>query len=264
MRLLSRLGESVRWRYCVLAAGGRIRIDGKLLDTDNALISQSLLKYIAKGHYEDDERRLLTFMAESGYIRAGDRVLEAGGGLGVLTMKMADIVGDDSIVVFEANPRTAEVLKTNLALNRHTIRVETRALVADTSTDVPFSDSIETLGFGSCSTHRIGAGAPTINVLTETMTAALSRIDPTVLVIDVEGAEHDLLASVDDWGRLRSIHMEVHPDVLPANKIAAMLDRLDAQGFRRVDAPPAHGNVMLLSRSPCAAGRFISPRSTAR
>jgi hypothetical protein len=33
------------------------------------------------------------------------------------------------------------------------------------------------------------------------------QFDPTVLVMDVEGAEHDLLASVRDWRRLRSIHM---------------------------------------------------------
>jgi hypothetical protein len=73
-------------------------------------------------------------------------------------------------------------------------------------------------------------------------------------VIDVEGAEYDLLTSVDDWGDLRSIHMEVHPDVIPATKITAMLDRLGAQGFHRVDAPILQGNAMLLSRLSSATG----------
>jgi FkbM family methyltransferase len=136
-------------------------------------------------------------MVDAGHICRGDRALEAGGGLGVLTMKIADIVGDDSIVVFEANPRTAEALQINLALNRHAIKVETRALVADVNPDVAFADLIETTtGFGGCSTHSVDSSVPAITVLAEALVDALRRIDPTVLVIDVEGAEHDLLVSV--------------------------------------------------------------------
>jgi FkbM family methyltransferase len=207
------------------------------------------------GNYEVAERRLLAYMVDAGHICRGDRVLEAGGGLGVLTMKIADVVGDDSIVVFEANPRTAEALQVNLALNRHAIEVESRALVADANADVAFADLIETAtGFGSCSTHRVDSGVPTITVPAETLSDVLRRVDPTVLVIDVEGAEHDLLASVRDWRRLRSIHMEVHPEVLSAAKIAAMLGRLAKDGFRVVESPVSDLNVVLLSRSADAAG----------
>jgi len=255
LRLIERLIASLRWRYCLLAKGGRIVVDGKLLDANTPLISRSTFKFMLTGNYEVAERRLLTYMLDAGHICRGDRVLEAGGGLGVLTMNIADIVGDDAIVVFEANPRTAEALQVNLALNGHAIKVETRALVADVNADIAFADLIEAdAGFGGCSTHRIESGVATITVPAEALAEALRRIDPTVLVIDVEGAEHDLLASVRDWRRLRSIHMEVHPDVLPAPKIAAMLRRLAEDGFRVVESPVSDINVMLFSRTACDAG----------
>ena len=254
-RLIERLITSLRWRYRLFAKGGRILVDGKLLDANTPLISRSTFKFMLTGNYEAAERRLLAYMVDSDHICRGDRVLEAGGGLGVLTMKIADIVGDDSIVVFEANPRTAEALQANLALNRHVVKVEIRALVADANADVAFADLIETdTGFGGCSTHRVVSGVPTITVPSETLADALRRIDPTVLVIDVEGAEHDLLMSVRDWRRLRSIHMEIHPDVLPAAKIDAMLRRLAEDGFRVVESPISDVNVMLLSRTARDAG----------
>jgi FkbM family methyltransferase len=247
--LFSRLAASVWWRYCLWVKRGRLRIGGKLVDTNTPLISRATFKFMTTGNYEAAERQLLAFMADGGYIRRGDRVLEAGGGLGILSMNVADIVGDDAVVVFEAHPRTAAVLQANLTLNRHSIRIERKALVADDRGDVAFADAIDASGFGSSSTHRIDPAMPTITVPAETLAAAIRRIDPTVLVIDVEGAEHDLLASVSDWGRLRSIHMEMHPDVLPAAKIDAMLRRLDGQGFRLVEAPIADKNVVLLSRA---------------
>ena len=255
LKLFGRLIASLRWRYCLLAKRGRIVVDGKLLDGTTPLINRSTFKYMVAGNYEVAERRLLAYMVEAGHIRKGDRVLEAGGGLGVLTMKIADIIGDDSIVVFEANPRTASALQVNLALNGHAIKVETRALVANANADVAFADLIEaTAGFGSCSTHRVEAGVSTITVPAETLTGALCSLDPTVLVIDVEGAEYDLLTSVRDWRRLRSIHMEVHPDVLSPTKIAAMLRGLAQDGFHVVESPISDVNVMLLSRSGDDAG----------
>jgi FkbM family methyltransferase len=230
-------------------------VDGKLIDANPPLVSRDLFKFMLTGHYEVAERRLLAYMVDSGHICRGDRVLEAGGGLGLLTMKIADIVGDDSVVVFEANPRTAKALQTNLALNGHAIMVEIRALVAAANANVAFADLIGTdIGFASCSTHRIESGVPAITVPAETLADALRRIDPTVLVIDVEGAEYDLLTSVRNWRRLRSIHMEIHPDVLPTPKIDAMLRRLAEDGFRIVESPVSDINVILLSRSagdPC-------------
>lgn len=41
--------------------------------------------------------------------------------LGAMTMYIADIVVDAEVMVFEPNPRTAEAMRTNLALNERTI-----------------------------------------------------------------------------------------------------------------------------------------------
>jgi FkbM family methyltransferase len=101
-----------------------------------------------------------------------------------------------AIVLFEPNPRTAKALCDNLALNGHHVDVEMAALTAVPSHDVRFADAVDIGGFAVSGTHCRSSEATVIRVRAETLADAIVRIDPTVLVLDVEGAEHDLLMSV--------------------------------------------------------------------
>jgi FkbM family methyltransferase len=211
------------------------------------MMTSVVLKLMALGRYEEAERHLLVYMHHNGYIGRGDRVVEAGGGLGVITMHIADIVGDDGIVVFEPSPRTAEALRANLALNGHRVHVEGAALTADSNDHVGFTDAIDIGGFAVSGTHCKSNEATAISVRGESLSHAIARIDPTVLVLDVEGAEYDLLMSIEDWAHVHSVHLEIHPGQLSQAQIRTMLDRVGEFGFGRV---PTYcgGNVMLLAR----------------
>ena len=103
----------------------------KLVHRDPAVVSPGIAKLMALGRYEKPEHDLLAYMHEHRWIRHGDRVIEAGSGLGTITMEIADIVGDDAVFAFEPNPRTAQALLANLALNGYSVLVENSALVAD-------------------------------------------------------------------------------------------------------------------------------------
>jgi FkbM family methyltransferase len=256
MRLIGRVATGIGWRYRLWAWGDRLRVGNKFVNRDPAMTTPIVLKLMALGRYEEPERRLLAYMQSRGHMGKGDRVLEAGGGLGTVTMHIAEIVGDDAIVVFEPNPRTAKALCANLALNGHHVDVEVAALTAVPSNDIPFADAIDIGGFAVSGTHCRSREARIICVRAETLADAIARIDPTVLVLDVEGAEYDLLMSVTAWARVHSIHLEIHPNALSPNQIAEMFERAGAFGFHRIDTPDFGANIVLLARSrPAAAAK---------
>jgi FkbM family methyltransferase len=248
MGFFERLQNSLLWRVRLLVWGNRLRVGSKMVRRDPALISPYVAKLMALGRYEKPERDLLAYMQQHGIIRRGDRVVEAGGGLGTITMQIADIVGDDAVFVFEATPRTAQALRGNLALNGHSIAVEEAALIGDDRDAVEFSDTVDGVGFAVAGLHGRGPGTRTITVRAEPLTRAISRLDPTVLVLDVEGAEADILCSVGNWGRLRAIHIEIHPAVLPQARLDAMFEHLQQAGFRREVTPEVGPNLALLVR----------------
>lgn len=248
MPFFDRLATSVLWRARLWAWGDWLRVGSKYVHREPTLISPYAAKLMALGRYEKPERDLLAYMREHALIIRGDRVIEAGGGLGTITMQIADIVGDDAVVTFEPNPRTAKALRANLAVNGHKVTVQSVALVADDRSEVPFVDTIDTAGFAIARIVGTADVEHAIVVPAEPLSRAIARIDPTVLVLDVEGAEFELLRAVDDWRRVRAIHLEVHPDVLSPGQIDAMLAHMQKAGFSRAPIPDLGSHMVLLVR----------------
>lgn len=248
MGFIDRLATSLSWRARLWTWGDRLRVGGKLVHRDPVLISPYVAKLMALGGYEKPERDLLAHMHRHGFIADGDRVIEAGSGLGTMTMAIADIVGDANVFAFEPNPRTAQALRTNLALNGHAVAAENAALVADERAEVRFADTIDTTSFAVSGTLGAEAAERSIVVRAEPLARAMQRLDPTVLVLDVEGAEHDLIRSIADWGRVRAIHLEYHPYALSGAELDAMFAHLERSGFRPEPIPDFGSHLALLVR----------------
>jgi FkbM family methyltransferase len=247
MGQIERFTTSFMWRYRLWAWGDWLRVGGKIVRRDPNLISPYVAKLMALGRYEKPERDLLAHMHAHGFIARGDRVIEAGGGLGTITMAIADIVGDDAVFAFEPNPQTARALMDNLTLNGHRVAIENAALVAGEQKEIAFAAPADATNFAIGSTHSPERGA-TITVRAEQLSALLRRLEPTVLVLDVEGAEYDLLRSVDDWARIRAIHLEYHPDILSPGQIGEMFAHLEARGFARQPVADLGSHLALFVR----------------
>lgn len=65
----------------------------------------------------------------------------------------------------------------------------------------------------------------------DSFTAVLAEVQPTFLVMDVEGAETSILASTDDFGMVRAICLEIHPHVTGQDRIEDMMAHLARCGF---------------------------------
>jgi len=219
--------NSIVWRYRLWSWGDTLHVGSKRVRR-TLMLDKGSKRTIALGRYEKPERELLGQMQKQGLLGRGDIVVEAGGGLGVVAMMIADVIGDDAVFVFEAHPETAAALRENLELNGHKIQVTAAALTAVDAPEVEFSVGHY---FYARSTHRTSDRV--IRVPAESISSVIKRLDPTILVLDVEGAEADLLCSLNDFGRVRAIHLEVHSKLLSPERQGAMLDNLNKHGFRR-------------------------------
>lgn len=81
-----------------------------------------------------------------------------------------------------------------------------------------------------------------IMVPSDPLTDVVAELRPKIIVMDVEGAEVDLLADIALEG-VEALVVELHPHVVGAARIEEMLSGLADRGF--VIAERAHKNVLL-------------------
>ena len=79
-----------------------------------------------KGTYEDNERRLVR-----GLLKPGDRVLEIGTGIGLVSLVCAKICGAGNVLSYEANPQLERIIRKNYELNGLTPNLRMRAVTTD-------------------------------------------------------------------------------------------------------------------------------------
>jgi FkbM family methyltransferase len=210
--------------------------DGLRVRTDAGLPAD-IRKALYKECYEADELSLVRAV-----LRPGDRVLEIGAGIGVIALACAGICGAGNVTSYEANPRTAERIRANFALNGMTARLRERAMATRSGeTTFYFSDNI----ISSSLIDRDFGGET--RVPCDDIAAVVRELDPTVIVMDAEGAEIELLPHAELSG-VRAMIVELHPRIVGEDAVARLTAELAARGLV-VDAAASRGNVALFRRA---------------
>ena len=101
----------------------QIEIGGKLILFEDGRYDTKIVTSICQGGYEATERSIVPKL-----FRPGDRVLEIGTAVGLVTMVLADVVGNENVIGFEANPNLIEDARRNFAANNHVITVKNQVL----------------------------------------------------------------------------------------------------------------------------------------
>lgn len=208
-------------------------------------ISPEVLMGLSSGNYEQPEVDGL-----SRVLRPGDRVLELGAGLGIVTAIASRAIGaDGAIVTYEANPKLLQ--DTTTFLRKHGIdNVELRGAVL-----VPKAANGETREFHvsrvfAVSSLVLYAGSTshkTISVPAETANDVIADFGPDVLICDIEGGEAELIPAIDATG-MRAVVIEMHPKRVSADLLDKVRQSLEAQGLKQ-DPTPLGGTVELFVRS---------------
>lgn len=189
------------WRRITRPA--HVKIDGFTVEVDEARVGTAVAKALWRGTYEAAERFLVrTFIGET------DRVIEAGAGLGVVSMNIARIVGANNLIVYEASPVTADLLKRNLHRNGFAVDVRQRGL-SDSDVGERFVHADDFRGSSSVAEP----GGLALEIPTDDIARVMAEFSANALVLDIEGKEIDVLlrAPLD---AIEKVIVEIHPRLL--------------------------------------------------
>lgn len=183
-------------------------------------------------------------------IRPGDRILELGGGLGIITALSARAAGPSGTVrSYEANPKLIPDTKAFLAANGiSTVDLINAVLVPD---DNPSPRQLHIAGsFAESSLLGAEGRNPkgSVDVPAHSLAVVLADFRPDVLICDIEGAEAELLPALPQ-SSLRAAVVELHPDRLTPAQIQAIHDAMAALGLHRQQPGPG-GTVEIYARTP--------------
>ena len=184
-------------------------------------IPRSVRSSLFKGTYEEFECELVKRI-----VRTGDHVLEIGTGIGLVSLLSTRMAGEGNVLSYEANPALEEVIRGNYERNGWEPNLRMRAVTVDGGPLTFYQNE----NIVSSSTIERKLEQREITIDSDPIAEVIGRHRPDVIVMNVEGAEIDLLTAPDLSG-VRAIVVETHPHIVGAEATDAMLAHLHAQGF---------------------------------
>ena len=168
-------------------------------------------------------------------VGSDDTVLEIGAGIGLVGAVIAHNAKPKAIHSFEANPELMEAINALYALNDLQDRISVTNQVLISAEDRP-----ETLQFhirnsylGSSLLNPGNRPSNVVDVPTASFSQVCEQIQPTVLVMDIEGGELDLLRHAD-LSPFRAVVLEFHPEAYGVEGMRECKTILTEAGFERV------------------------------
>jgi FkbM family methyltransferase len=202
------------------ANGSTVEIDGIVMRIDPRM-SEFNVRKLAAGRHTRHERQLL-----ARHLRPGDRVLELGGGIGMVAIECARRVGSENVVSYEANPELETLIRENYALNA--VQPDLRmAMVGAEAGHRAFHLSER---FSRSSLYDDGNAVRTVSIPVHPIADVLREVRPSVLVVDIQGGEREFFGSADLSG-IRVILVELHPFIIGLASMQMIRRRLRGAGF---------------------------------
>ena len=205
-----------------MASPRRISLHGVRVAVPKTL-DRDTRRLLYGGRYERRRVRQLRSKVEP-----NDVFVDLGAGLGLTALYAATMVGARRVVAVEADPAAAELARANFALNRRDIELREGAAAAGEDACVRFYPNAT---FGASACFPRAGGIEPIDVPRVDLACLLRERAATVLNVDIEGAEHDLLASLDDFAELRVILVHVHERSIGYPRAVALTRLLFDHGF---------------------------------
>ena len=204
--------------------GSVVAIDGISMRIDPRMSPMNVRK-LAEGRHTQHERELL-----AGALHEGDRVLELGGGIGMVAIECARRIGSEAVTSYEANPELESLIRENYSLNGVSpdLRI---AMVGEAEGSRSFHVSAK---FSQSSIYDVGQADHAVEVPVHDFARVMAELRPTALVVDIQGAERELFR----WGRfdgVRLILVEMHPHIVGLAGMLAIRRRLRAEGFTETE-----------------------------
>ncbi|NOY61913.1 MAG: FkbM family methyltransferase [Gammaproteobacteria bacterium] len=216
----------------------RLELKGVRLSVPAAVVSPGVLRFLVEGGYEGREVTLL-----EGALRADDRVLELGAGLGFLACKAGQMFPGIEYYAVEANPALMPVIRENFQLNACCAKAFHGAACTESADAISFHAADD---FWASSLKPVDDAHTQISVPTIDVRPLMGELKPTMMIIDIEGGEIDLfdgleLSSVD------RVIIELHPLVYGHAGSSKVISALLGAGLH-LDVVASCSQVLLFRR----------------
>jgi FkbM family methyltransferase len=198
-----------------------LNLHGVKVRTGMEDVPKSVRSALFKGTYEKFECDLV-----KQHVTAGAKVLEIGTGIGLVSLVATRLSGQGNVLSYEANPKMEATIRANYLLNGFEPNLRMKALTADGRELTFFQDQ----NILSSSLHERDIKSTTITVHSVAINDVLKEAAPSVILMDVEGAEVELL-EIADLSNVKVMIIEMHPHIVGHDVIDGLLESLNAQGF---------------------------------
>ena len=225
----------MRHRWHQLIRTKKIQINGVFISTSLDDVTRKIRKALFKGTYENNE----CYFIEK-YITKHSQIMEIGCGIGLVSLVASRICTEGFIKSYEANPKMEALIRKNYSLNSLEPNLEMKAVSTD-GKEVTFfidPDVISSSLFDRKMSHT------KCLVQSAALDDILEEINPDTIIMDVEGAEVDLLGSSKLNG-IKQMIVEIHPHIVGEEKISRLNQKLQTSGFQILET---RGKVCVYSR----------------
>ena len=226
MSFLKRLKASRLRAACKakLANGDPITYRGLTVPVSADHMPLSVLIQIAQNNYEAPEIQAIEKL-----VREGDRVLEMGTGLGIVSGLTSRMAPNIEIRSFEANSGLHPHIRKLHELNdSRSVHVENAML--EPAPDNPTRPFHLHTHFPEGSVVRTVLSTETVDIPVQDLNHVIADFRPTMMVCDIEGAEEFIFPSAE-LGTLRALVLEMHPKVLSREGVKGIFDACARHGL---------------------------------
>lgn len=205
------------------------------MNTNPDIISYQLRKHLFSGEYEKTEAQLL-----KNTLTRDSVVLEIGTGIGFISILSRKICTNGRVASYEANPQTEEIIRGNYRLNNLEPELHMMAVTTH-GEDIPFFVDSDIISSSLIDRAR---GDQKITVPSVKIADILKELKPDTIIMDVEGAEVELLNSTNLDG-IANIVLELHPHIVGQALINKLFNTLKEKGL---NPKSSIGKVCLFQR----------------
>lgn len=149
-------------------------------------------------------------------LHSDDVFFDIGANVGVYTCFVSAVLSGDRVVAFEPHPANVSGLESNLELNGLSARIQQCALSTQNGeVELAVGDSESGVGTHSAKADPNGETITVPSRRGDTLVQENKVRQPSVVKIDVEGAEYDVIQGLRETlsnDRCRLVYCEVHPD----------------------------------------------------
>lgn len=189
-----------------------------------AIITPKIERPMRKNRYEGGECAALRRI-----LRAGDRVLELGAGVGLLSTVAGLVPGIGSVTTVEANPDLIPLIRETHRLNGvATVDLRNGVATAEPGAEIDFY--LRADFWASSMEPDSRAYVRKVRLRRYDLPALIAELNPTVIVSDIEGGELGLFDAADLSG-VRAMVVEFHPKVYGQPALDRIIAILAAKGL---------------------------------